>query len=87
MLGAPVVLRHGAGPLTLVVAEDARFEWEMSSHVIAMAFAQQEAWRKDRIFTTVLINISEGQLKDPNFPKLLEGLFTAHKPARRSRSA
>ena len=65
-------------PLTLAVAEDARLERELSNHVVSMAFAQQEVWRKERIFTTVSINVSEGQLKDPGFPKLLEELFTAH---------
>lgn len=65
-------------PLTLAIAEDARLERELNNHVVRMAFSQQEAWRKERIFTTVSINVSEGQLKDPGFPKLLESLFTVH---------
>lgn len=61
--------------LTLAIAEDAELERELDDHVVRMAFEQQYQWRKDKIFTTVSINVSESQLKDANFPALLDALY------------
>lgn len=68
---------YGVVPVSLVlaVAEDAGLSKELDNYVMSMAFEQQYEWRKNKLFTTVSINISEHQLKDTGFPLLLHNLF------------
>ena len=61
--------------LTLAIAEDAALSGQLDNHVLEMAFERQYEWRKSGIFTTVSINLSESQLKDKNFPVLLDQLY------------
>lgn len=64
--------------LTLAIAHDTGLSQRLDNHVLHMAFEQQYAWRNDKIFTTVSINLSENQLKDPAFPSLLDSLYSRY---------
>lgn len=61
--------------LTIAIAEDAGLMRQLDDHVVQMAFNQQRQWRKEKIFTTVSINVSESQLQDANFPVMLDALY------------
>ncbi|MDL2267116.1 EAL domain-containing protein [Desulfovibrio sp. OttesenSCG-928-G15] len=64
--------------LTLAIAEDVGLTKRLDDHVVTMAFEQQAQWRTHNIFTTINVNLSENQLKDPGFPALLDYLFGRH---------
>ena len=69
---------YGYVPPTLVfaIAEDAGLTKQLDQLVVKLAFEQQAEWRKNNIFTTVSINISESQLQDKHFPVLLDLMFS-----------
>ncbi|MDL2207496.1 EAL domain-containing protein [Desulfovibrio sp. OttesenSCG-928-F20] len=64
--------------LTLAIAEDADLTRELDNYVIQMAFEQQFEWRKNGVFTSLAVNISEQQLQDKEFPHLLNSLYARH---------
>ena len=61
--------------LALAIAEDADLLKQLDSLVVRRIFEQQAEWRENGLFTTVAINLSEGQLQDKQFPATLERLF------------
>lgn len=64
--------------LTLAIAEDAELTHELDTHVIELAFEQQFDWRKEGVFTTTSLNLSESQLNDPAFPALLDSSYAQY---------
>ena len=61
--------------LALAIAEDADLTIRLDNHILQCAFEQQYKWRNDGVFTTVSVNLSESQLRDKNFPALLDSLY------------
>ncbi len=64
-------------PLVLAIAEDTGQSGRLDACILRLAFEQQKKWRENNLFTSIAVNVSEGQLRDKTFPALLQSLFSS----------
>ncbi len=64
--------------LAIAIAEDTELTGKLDNIILHLAFEQQKKWREERIFTTISVNVSESQLRDKDFPALIDALYSRH---------